>query len=166
MIQQIQIKILKLFSHKKSLKIPKEQLEAVNLRYQRNNQKREIKEEQTIQRSKDTKGTIRSHKSKKNRQYNHQKIPKEQLEAVNQRRTDNITIKRYERNNQKPKIKEEQTIQRPKVTKGTIRSRKSKKNRQYNDEKIRKEQLEAVNLRRTDNTTTKRYERNNQKPKI
>ena len=36
--------------------------------------------------------------------------------------------------NQKPQIKEEQTIQWPKQTKVIIRSRKSKKNRQYNDQ--------------------------------
>ena len=49
---------------------------------------------------KDTNGTIRSRKSK-NRQYNGQKIPTGQSEAVNQR-TDNTMAKRYQRDNQKP----------------------------------------------------------------
>jgi hypothetical protein len=46
--------------------------------------------------------------------------------------------KRYQRGNQKPGIEEEQTIQWPKDTKGVIRSRESKKNRQYNGQKIPK----------------------------
>jgi hypothetical protein len=47
-----------------------------------------IKEGQTIQWTKDTKGEIKSHKSKKDRQYNGQKIPKEKSKVINQRRTD------------------------------------------------------------------------------
>jgi hypothetical protein len=43
--------------------------------------------------------------------------------------------KRYQRGNQKPGIEEEQTIQWPKDTKGVIRSRESKKDRQYNGQK-------------------------------
>jgi hypothetical protein len=43
---------------------------------------------------------------------------------------------RYQRGNQKPHIKEEQTIQWPQDTKVVIRSRISKKNRQYNGHKI------------------------------
>jgi hypothetical protein len=50
---------------KKSLNIPKG-----------GNQKLPIKEEQTTQRPKDTKGVIRSCQSKKNRQHNDHKIPK------------------------------------------------------------------------------------------
>jgi hypothetical protein len=81
-------------------------------RYQRGNQKPKIKEGQTTQWSKDTKGIIRSRKSKKDRQHNGQKIPKG--------------------GSQKPKVKEGQTTQWSKDTKGVIRSRKSKKDRQYN----------------------------------
>jgi hypothetical protein len=43
--------------------------------------------------------------------------------------------RRYQRVNQKPKIKEIQTIQWPEDTKGLTRSRKSKKYRQYNGQK-------------------------------
>ena len=42
--------------------------------------------------------------------------------------------KRYQRGNQKPGI-DGQTIQWPKDTKGVIRSRESKKDRQYNGQK-------------------------------
>ena len=42
---------------------------------------------------------------------------------------------RYQRYNQKPGIEEEQTMQWPKDTKGVIRSRESKKDRQYNGQK-------------------------------
>jgi hypothetical protein len=45
-------------------------------RYQRGNQNPYIEEEQTTQWPKDTKGVIRIHISKKNRQHNGQKIPK------------------------------------------------------------------------------------------
>jgi hypothetical protein len=57
------------------------------------------------------------------RQYNDQKIPKRESEAVN-RRTDNTMTKRYQRGNQKPSI-EGQTIQWPKDTYEVIRSRQS-----------------------------------------
>ena len=43
--------------------------------------------------------------------------------------------KRYQRGNQNPYIKEEQTIQWPKYTKRVIIIRISKKNRQHNDQK-------------------------------
>ena len=47
--------------------------------------------------------------------------------------------KRYQRGNQKQcKSKKEQTTQWPKDTKEVIRSRKSKKDRQYNGQKIPK----------------------------
>ena len=72
---------------------------------------------------------------------------------------------RYHRCNQKPGIEEEQTIQWPKDTKGVIRSRESKKDRQHNGQKIPKGYSEAGN-RRTDNTMAKRYQRGNQKPGI
>jgi dolichol kinase len=52
--------------------------------------------------------------------------------CINHRRTDNTMAKRYQWDNQKPKIKEEQTIQWSKDTNEIIRSSKSKKNRQYN----------------------------------
>ena len=47
-------------------------------------------------------------------------------------------IWRYQRGNQNPYIKEEQTTQWPKDPKGVIRSRKWKKNRQHNGHKIPK----------------------------
>jgi phage FluMu protein Com len=83
-------------------------------RYQRGNQNLYIKEEQTTQWPKDTKGAIRICISKKNRQHNGQKIPK---------------------GNQNLYIKEEQTTQWPKDTKGAIRICISKKNRQHNGQK-------------------------------
>ena len=48
-------------------------------------------------------------------------------EAVYQRRTVNTMAKRYQRHNQKPYIKEGQSIQWPKDTKGITKSRISKK---------------------------------------
>jgi hypothetical protein len=68
--------------------------------------------------------------------HNSQKIPKGKSEDINKRRTDNTKAKRYQRGNQKPKIKG-QTTQWPKDTKGVIRSRKSK-DRQHNGQKIPK----------------------------
>ena len=47
-------------------------------------------------------------------------------------------VKGYQRHNQKPYIKEEQSIQLPKDTKGITRSRISKKDSQYNGQKIPK----------------------------
>jgi hypothetical protein len=44
--------------------------------------------------------------------------------------------RRYQRGNQKPYIKEEQTIQWPEDTKGVIRSRISKKNKQHNGQEL------------------------------
>jgi phage FluMu protein Com len=90
-------------------------------RYQRGNQNLYIKEEQTTQWPKDAKGAIRIYISKKNRQHNGQRIPKGQSESVYQRRTDNTMAKRYQRCNQNLYIKEEQTTQWPKDTKGAIR---------------------------------------------
>ena len=159
----------------KSLKIPKGQSESVYRRrtdntmakrYQRDNQNPYIEEEQTTQWSKDTKGAIRIRISKKKRQHNGQKIPKGQSETVYRRRTDNTMAKRYQRGNQKSYIEEEQTTQWPKDTKGAIRNRISKKNRQHNGQKIPKGQSETVYRRRTDNTMAKRYQRGNQKPYI
>ena len=45
-------------------------------------------------------------------------------------------VTRYQRGNQKPYIKEEQTIQWSQETKGVIRSRISKKNRQHNGQEL------------------------------
>ena len=73
--------------------------------------------------------------------------------------------KRYQRTNQKPYIEEEQTTQCLEDTKGAIRNRISKKNRQHNGQMIPKERSETV-FRRTDNTMAKRYQRGNQKPYI
>ena len=70
--------------------------------------------------------------SKKNRHHNGQKIPKRQSESVYLRRTDTTMAKRYQRGNQNPYIEEEQTKQWPNDTKGVIRIRISKKNRQHN----------------------------------
>ena len=47
-------------------------------------------------------------------------------------------------------------MQWPKDSKGAIRRRKSKKDRQYNGHKIEKGQSEGVNRRKTDNTMAKR----------
>ena len=97
-----------------------------------------------VQWPKDSKGAIRRRKSKKDRQYNGQKIAKEQSEGVNRRFT---------------------TMQWPKDCKGAIRRRKSKKDRQYNGQKTakgqsegvnQKGQSEGVNRRKTDNTMAKR----------
>jgi hypothetical protein len=104
-------------------------------RYQRGNQNPYIEEEQTTQWPKDTKGVIRIRISKKNRQPNGQKIPKGKSKSVNRRRTDNTMAKRYQRSNQNPYIEEEQTTQWPKDTKGEIRIRISKKNRQHNGQR-------------------------------
>jgi hypothetical protein len=49
--------------------------------------------------------------------------------------------KRYQRGNQNPYIEEEQTTQWPKDTKGVIRIRISKKNRQPNGQKIPKGEI-------------------------
>ena len=75
-------------------------------RYQRGNHKPYIEEEQTTQCLEDTTGAIRNRISKKNRQHNGQKIPKNQSETVYRRRTDNTMAKRYQRGNQKPYIEE------------------------------------------------------------
>ena len=130
-------------------------------RYQRGNQNQYIEEEQTTQWPKDTKGAIRTSISKKNRQHKVQKIPKGQSEPV-YRRTDNTMAKRYQRGNQNQYIEEEQTTQWPKDTKGAIRISISKKNRQYNGQKIPKGQSEPVYRRRTDNTMAKIYQWGNQ----
>jgi phage FluMu protein Com len=152
-------------------KIPKRQSESVyqrrtdntmDKRYQRGNQNLYIKEEQSTQWSKDTKGAIRICISKKNRQHNGQKTPKGQSESVYQRRTDNTMVKRYQRGNQNLYIKEEQTTQWTKDTKGVIRICISKKNSQHNGQKIPKGQSESVYQRRTDNTMDKRHQRGNQ----
>ena len=70
--------------------------------------------------------------------------------------------KRFQRGNQNLSIKEGQTTQWPKDTKGVTRICKSKKDRQHNDQKIPKRYSESVNQRRTDNTMTNRYQRGNQ----
>jgi hypothetical protein len=74
--------------------------------------------------------------------------------------------KRYQRGNQNLYIEEEQTTQWPKDTKGAIRIRISKKNRQHNGQKIPKGQSESIYRRRTDNTMAKRYQRGNQNPYV
>jgi hypothetical protein len=94
-------------------------------RYQRGNQKTGIKETHTIQWPKDTKEAIRRQESKKDIQYNGQKIPKRQSEDRNQRNTYNTMAKRYQRGNQKTGIKERHTIQWPKDTKEAIRRQES-----------------------------------------
>jgi hypothetical protein len=127
------------------------------LKIPKRNQNPYIKEEQTTQWSKDTKGVIRIRISKKNRQHNGQNIPKVLSESVYRRRTDNTMAKIYQRCYQNPYIEEEQTTQWPKDTKGVIRIRISKKNRKHNDHQILKGQSESVYRRRTDNTMTNRY---------
>jgi hypothetical protein len=49
-----------------------------------------------------------------------------------------VLPRRYQRGNQNSLIEEAQTIQRPQDTKGVIRSRKSRRERQYNGHKIQK----------------------------
>jgi hypothetical protein len=73
---------------------------------------------------------------------------------------------RYQRGNQTPYIEEEQTTQWPKETKGAIRLRISKKNRQHNGQKIPKGHSDSVYRRRTNNTMAKRYQMVNQTPYI
>ena len=167
----IRIYISKKNRQRNGQKIPKGQSEsiyqrrtdnAMAKRYQRGNQNLYIKEEQTTQWPKDTKGLIRICISKNDRQHNGQKIPKGQSESIYQRRTDNIMAKRYQRGNQNLYIKEEQTTQWPKDTKGLIRIYISKKDRQHNGQKIPKGQSESIYQRRTDNIMTKRYQRCNQ----
>jgi hypothetical protein len=63
--------------------------------------------------------------------------------------------KRYQRGNQNPYIKEEQKTQWPKDTKGVIRIRISKRNRQHNGQKIPKGQSESVYQRGTENIMAK-----------
>ena len=106
-------------------------------RYQRGNHNQYIKEQQTTQWPKDTKGVI--------------------IINIYQRRTDNTMAKRYQRGNhnqyikeqqktQWPKdrgnhnqyIEEQQTTQWPKDTKGVIIINISKNNRQRNGQKIPK----------------------------
>ena len=74
--------------------------------------------------------------------------------------------KRYQRGNQNPYIEEEQTTQWSKDTKGVIRIRISKKNRQHNGQEIPKGQSESVYRKRTDHTMAKRYQRGNENPYI
>ena len=118
-------------------------------RYQRGNQKTGIEERHTIQWPKDIKEAIRRQESKKDIQYNGQKIPKRQSEDMNQRKTYNTMAKRYQRGNQKTGIEERHTIQWPKDIKEAIRSQESKKDIQYNGQKIPKRQSEDRNQRKT-----------------
>ena len=136
------------------------------IRHQRDYQKPEIREQQTIQWPQDTKGIIRSRKSENNRQNNGHKIPKGLSEAGNQRTTDKTMATRYQRDYQKPEIREQQTKQWPQYTKGIIRSRKSENNRQNNGHKIPKGLSEAGNQITTDKTMATRYQRDYQKPEI
>ena len=74
--------------------------------------------------------------------------------------------KGYQRGNQNPYIEKEQTTQWPKDTKGAMRIRISKKNRQGNGQGIPKGQSESVYRKRTDHTMAKRYQRGNENPYI
>jgi hypothetical protein len=127
---------------------------------------------QPTQWPKDTKGVFRIRKSKKDRQHNDQKIPKEYSESVNLR-TDNTMTKRNStrftdseysfgifwslcclsfldvRILNTPLVSFGHCVEWPKDTKGVFRIRKSKKDRQHNDQKIPKEYSESVNRRRT-----------------
>ena len=86
-------------------------------RYQRGNKKQYIKEGHSIQWSKDIKEVIRNTTSKKDIQYNGQKIPK---------------------GNKKQYIKEGHSIQWSKDIKEVIRNSTSKKDIQYNGQNIQK----------------------------
>ena len=86
-------------------------------RYQRGNKKQYIREGHSIQWSKDIKEVIRN---------------------IHQRRTFNTMVKIYKRGNKKHYIKEEHSIQWSKDTKEVIRKSISKKDIQYNGQKIPK----------------------------
>ena len=86
-------------------------------RYNRGNKKQYIKEGHSIQWSKDTKEVIRNSTSKKDIQYNGQKI---------------------QRGNKKQYIKEGHSIQWSKDIKEVIRNSTSKKDIQYNGQNIPK----------------------------
>jgi hypothetical protein len=129
-------------------------------RYKRGNKKEYIKEGHTIQWSKDTKEVIRNSISKKDIQYvlflitslvsfDHCiECPSLKycfllplwylLTIVYQRRTYNTMVKRYKRGNKKQYIKEGHSIQWSKDTKEVIRNSTSKKDIQYNGQKIPK----------------------------
>jgi hypothetical protein len=112
-------------------------------RYQRGNQKPYIKEEQTIQWSQETKGVIRSryclfffdirllitplvscgHCIVCSSLIYGFWLPLWYLVTIVLSVLDNTMVTRYKRGNQKPYIKEEQTIQWSQDTKGVIRSR-------------------------------------------
>jgi hypothetical protein len=112
--------------------------------------------ERTTQWPKDTKGVIKSRKSKKDGQHNDQNIPKGSSKAVNRRRTDNTMTKIYQR-----LVSCGHCVVRPSSIYGcwwplwyilvivlsvllrftafdVIKSRKSKKDGQHNDQKIPK----------------------------
>jgi hypothetical protein len=80
-------------------------------------------------------------------------------EDRNQRKTYHTMDKKYQRGNQKTGNEERHTIQCPKDTKEAIRRQESKKDIQYNGQKIPKRQSEDKNQRKTYNTMTKRYQR-------
>jgi hypothetical protein len=120
-------------------------------RHQRDSQNLYIEDEQTTQWSKeefeDTKEVVRIHIPKMNRQHNGQrtslKTPKGQPESLYRRGTDNTMIKRrdwrHQRGSQNPYIEDEPTTQWSKEefedTKGVVRIRISKTNRQHNGQK-------------------------------
>jgi hypothetical protein len=60
-----------------------------------------------------------------------------------------VVAKRYQRGNQNPHIEEEQTTQWPKDTKGVIRIRISKKNRQHNGQTIPKVERDKIDISST-----------------
>ena len=60
--------------------------------------------------------------------------------------------KRYQRSNQNLKIKQEQTTQWPKDTKGVIRICKSNKKRQHNGQKKKDKQPSTKHTHKTSNT--------------
>jgi hypothetical protein len=137
-------------------------------------------------RSKDTKGVIKSRKSKKDGQHNDQKIPKGSSKAVNRRRTDNAMTKRYQRLCcssffdlrllMTPLVSFGHCVVRPSSIYGFWWPRwyllvivlsvilRFTKDGQHNDQKIPKGSSKAVNRRRTNNTMTKRSQRGHQKP--
>jgi hypothetical protein len=137
-----------------------------------------------------SKGVIKSRKSKKDEHHNDQKKPTGSSKAVNRRRTDNIVLSVLLRFTafddpvgifwslccpsffdlrllMTPLVSFGHYVFRPysiKEANGVIKSRKSKKDGQHNDQKIPKGSSKAVNRRMTDNTMTKRYQRGHQKP--
>ena len=78
--------------------------------------------------------------------------------VIHRKETDNTITTRYQRGYQKSYIEKRQTKQWPQDTKGVIKSHTSKRDRQYNDHKIRKGLSKVLHRKETDNTIPTRYQ--------